>query len=47
MGAWKGVCWGRVFKKECGWVNMMEIFLGGNWVCARDRTWRFPGKFSR
>ena len=26
---------------------MMEVYLGGNWVCARDRKWRFPGKFPR
>ena len=24
MGVWKGVFWGRVLKKDCGWVNMME-----------------------
>ena len=26
-------------------MNMMEICLGGNWVCARNRPWRFPRKF--
>ena len=47
LGVWKGVCWDRVFLKEFGWVNMMEVCLGADWVCAWDRTWRFPGKFSR
>ena len=36
---------GYSFEKKCGWVNMMEVFLGGNWICARDGTWRFPGIF--
>ena len=26
-------------------MNMMEIFLGSNWVCALHGPWRFPGKF--
>ena len=26
-------------------MNMMEIWLGSNWVCARNGPWRFPGKF--
>ena len=34
-----------ILKEECGWVHMMEIFLSGNWVCAWDGPWRFPGKF--
>ena len=25
----------------------MEVCLGGNWVCARDGTWGFPGNFLR
>ena len=45
MGVWKGMCWDRVLKNECGWVNTMEFCLGGNWICARDGTWRFPGQF--
>ena len=42
MGVWKGMCWYKVLKKECGWVNMTEVCLGGN---CRGRTWRFPGIF--
>ena len=38
---------GYSLKKECGWVNMMEVFLCSNWVCARDGPWRSPGKFPR
>ena len=38
---------GWSLKKECGWVNMLEVCLGGNWVCAQDGTWRFPEKFPR
>ena len=26
-------------------MNMMEIFLGSNWACARNGPLRFPGKF--
>ena len=26
-------------------MHMMEIFLGGNWICARNGPWRLPGKF--
>ena len=47
VGVWKGMYWGRVFKKECGWVNMLEVCLGGNWICAWDGTWRFPGEILR
>ena len=47
LGVWKGVCWDRFLKKECGWVNMMEVCVGGNWVCAWDGIWRFPGKILR
>ena len=35
LGLWKGICWDRVLKKDCGWLNMVEFLLGGNWVCAR------------
>ena len=28
-------------------MNITEVCLGGNWVCARYETWRFPGKFPR
>ena len=38
LGVWKGVCWDINLKKECGWVNMMEVFLGGNRLCAQDGT---------
>ena len=36
---------GYSLKKECGWINTMEVYFGGNWVCARDGPWRFHGKF--
>ena len=26
-------------------MNTMEFCLDGNWVCAQDVTWRFPGIF--
>ena len=26
-------------------MHMTEICLGGNWVCAWNGPWRFPGKF--
>ena len=26
---------------------MMEFCLDGNWMCARDGTWRSPGNFLR
>ena len=28
-------------------MKTMEFFLGGNWICARDGTWRFSGKYLR
>ena len=36
---------GYILNQECGWAHMMEICLGGNWVCGRNGPWRFPGKF--
>ena len=36
---------GYILKQECDWMNMMEICLGGNWVCVRNGPWRFPRKF--
>ena len=47
MYVWKGVCWDGVLKKDCDWVNMLEVCLGGKYVYARDGTWRFPGKIFR
>ena len=38
MGVWKGVWWD---------INMLEVCLVGNWVCAQDRQWWFPAKFLR
>ena len=26
-------------------MNIMEICVGGNWLCARNGPWRFPGNF--
>ena len=26
-------------------MNMMEVCLCGNWMCAQDKTWRFSGDF--
>ena len=31
-------------KYKCGWVHMMEFFLGGNWACAHDGPLRLSGK---
>ena len=52
MGGWGGVgVEGGVveesFKYECGWVHMMEVCLGGNWVYAWDGPWRLSGKVLR
>ena len=45
MGVWKGGVMGESLKQEYGWVNIMEICFCGNWVCAWNGPWRFPGGF--
>ena len=32
------------FETDWPWGNLMGFSLGGNWICAGDSTWRFPGK---
>ena len=46
-GCVEGDVLGYILKKECSSVNMMEFYLVGNWLCARNKPWRFPGIFLR
>ena len=34
---------GLSFEMDWHWGNLMDFFLGSNWVCARVSKWRFPG----
>ena len=44
VGCVEGGSLGLIFEMAWHWGNLLDFCLGGNWMCAREGTRRFPGK---
>ena len=43
VGCVEGGSLGLSFETAWHWGNLKDFCLGGNWMCAQDIIWRFPG----